>query len=363
MARQASNSFMKQNLAETIASLNRALAHDFRLMAFDPSDCPVFLAIAIPTDDGVTGLKPRLPAGRGLTHQQAMLSAGAEAIELRASLAGRHWPALAALPRQDGLAMVSALDFVSGTSEPVLAQSVYLDCASVLGEALVIDANSTGCAAGVTRQDATRTALWECIERDARALWWHGGLPSGALPIEVIDRKQPRLAWWLDRRDRKTLLLDLTTDIGLPVVAAVSADGAGRNVAVGSAARPNLPAAALAAVTEMVQTEVGMDQARAAQDPELLRWEALASTVTQPQFRPAAPKAHQPLPADNEALVQRLACLGHRVLAVDLTLPDDPLPSMRVLVPGLCAMSGRFETPRFRSLCRDTTAPNFPEPF
>ncbi|MCX7287572.1 MAG: YcaO-like family protein [Rhodobacterales bacterium] len=353
---------MKQNMTETITSLNLALAHDFRLMPYDLPDRPVFLAIAIPTDDGVTGLKPRLPAGRGLTRQQAMISAGAEAVELRASLAVRHLPALAALPRQDGLAMASALDLVRGTLEPVQAQSVYLDCASVLGEALITDANSTGCAAGATRQNAT-PALWECIERDALALWWHGGLPSGTLPLDLIDRQQPRLAWWLDRRDRRTFLLDLTTDIGLPVVAAVSADGAGRTVSVGSAARPDLPAAALAAVTEMVQTEAGVDEARAAQDPELLRWEALASTVRQPQFLPASPKVHLPLRADDEGLLQRLADLGHRVLAVDLTLPGDPLPSMRVLVPGLCAMHGRFENARFRNLCRDTLAPDFPEPF
>ncbi len=354
---------MKQDMAETIIRLNRALAHDFRLVALDSPDRPVFLAVALPTTDSVTGLKPRLPAGRGLTHQQAMIAAGAEALELRASLATRHLPALAALPRQEGLAMVAAVDLVQGTAVPVAAQSVFLDCAAVLGEPLITDANSTGCAAGATRQDATRTALWECVERDAVALWWHGGLPAGALPLDLIDRQQPRLFWWLDRRDRRTLLLDLTTDIGLPVVAAVSANGAGQEVAVGSAARPDLAAAALAAVTEMVQTEVGMDHARAAQDRELVLWDAIASTVRQPQFRPATPKMQSEQSWHQAGLLQRLADLGHPVLAVDITLPDDPLPSMRVLVPGLCAMNGRFQTPRFRRHCGVSPAPNFPEPF
>jgi ribosomal protein S12 methylthiotransferase accessory factor len=354
---------MKQDMAETLANLNRALAHDFRLMAIESADSPVFLAIALPTTDGVTGLKPRLPAGRGLTRQQAMIAAGAEAVELRASLAARHLPGLAALLPQDGLAMVVARDPGNGAAVPVPAQSVFLDCAAVLGEALVTDATSAGCAAGATRQDASRAALWEVVERDALALWWHGGLPAGALSLDLIDRQQPRLSWWLDRRDRRTLLLDLTTDIGLPVVAAVSANDAGHAVAVGTAARPDVAAAALAAVTEMVQTEVGMGHARAAQDPELAAWDAIASTRSQPQFRPGATRLHPAMPQRDERLLQRLATLGHRVLEVDMTLPDDPLPTVRVLVPGLCAMGGTFDTARFRSLCRNTGRPTFPEPY
>lgn len=354
---------MKQNMAETITRLTRALAHDFRLIPLESPDRPVFLALALPTTEGVTGLKPRLPAGRGLTHQQAMIAAGAEAVELRASLARHHLQDLAAQPRHEGLAMVVTRDLLDGTAVPVAAQGVFLDCAMALGEPLVIDADSTGCAAGTTRHRATRAALWECVERDAVALWWHGGLPAAALSLDLIDRQQPRLFWWLDRRDRKTLLLDLTTDIGLPVVAAVSADGTGRQVAVGTAAGADLAFAALAAVTEMVQTEVGMDLARAAQDPELLLWEAKASTVENPQFRPAPPRPHPGLLPGEGDLQQRLAHLGHRCLALDMTLPGDPLPSMRVLVPGLCATGGRINTPRFLSRCGNSAAPTFPEPF
>jgi len=354
---------MRQNASETIALLNRALAHDFRLMPLYTADLPVFLAVAWPTSDGVTGLKPRLPAGRGLTLQQAMIAAGAEAVELRASLAQRHLLTLAALPRQGGLAMAAALDLLTGETVPVPAQEVYLDCAATLSEPLIFDATSTGCAAGPTRNDATDTALWECVERDAVALWWHGGLPAGLLSLDLIDQQQPRLFWWLDQRDRSTLLLDLTTDIGLPVVAAVSAKPNGRDVALGTAARPHLADAALAAVTEMVQTEVSMEEARQVKDPEVMDWDAHASILMQPEFRPsdrAPPQASTMRGAD---LTQRLADLGHQVLALDMTLPGDPLPSMRVLVPGLCAMGGRIDTRRFRSLCPGNPAPNFPEPY
>ena len=63
------------------------------------------------------------------------------------------------------------------------------------------------------------------------------------------------------------------------------------------------------------------------------------------------------------AVLSRLSELGHRALGVDLTLPDDPLPSVRVLVPGLCAMRGRIATPRFARLCPEATGPALPEPY
>ena len=354
---------MKQDPTETIAQLTHALAHDFRLMPLRAPDCPVFLAVAWPVAEGVTGLKPRLPAGRGLTLQQALIAAGAEALELRASLAQRRIDELAALPRRDGIALVAARDLLTGETVPVSAQEVYLDCAFVLSEPLVADANSTGCAVGPTRNDATASALWECVERDAVALWWHGGLAPGPLPLELIDKMQPRLFWWLEQRARSTRLLDLTTDIGLPVVVAVSADHDGRFVAMGSAARSRPAEAALAAVTEMVQTEIGMEQARIAGDPELAAWVAHASTETQVQFRPATAKPPVASPLNPVDLARRLADLGHRVLAVDLALPGDPLPGMRVMVPGLCAMRGRIGTGRFARLCPDRGGPDFPEPF
>lgn len=354
---------MKQNQAELIARMGPALATDFSVVPLDAPDAPLFLAVALPNSEGVTGLKPRLPAGRGMTMAQALLAAGAEALELRSSLAQHHLAELAALPRRDGLARVTATDMLSGEPVEVPAQFVYLDCAAVLSEPLVKDADSTGCATGADRDGAIAAALWECVERDAVALWWHGGRPAAPLPLDLIDEHQPRLFWWLHQRARQTLLLDLTTDIGLPVVAAVSADADGRVVATGTAARPVLEDAALAAVTEMVQTEVGMELAREAGDPEVLAWIVQASTGRQPQFAPAAPAREPDVSLDREGLLTRLAGLGHRALAVDLTLPGDPLPSLRVLVPGLCAMRGGTDTSRFARLCPKASGLNLPEPY
>ncbi len=354
---------MKQSQNDTIALLNRALAGDFRLVPLFTPDSPVFLAVAWPVNAAVTGRKPRLPGGRGLTLHQALIAAGAEALELRASLAQRHLADLAACPRLDGIAMVAALDLRTGETVPLPAQEVYLDGAATLDERQIADANSTGCAVGATRDAAINAAVWECVERDAVALWWHGGVPAGPCPLDLIDTLHPRLYWWLCQRLRTTRLLDLTTDIGLPVVAAISANPDGRFVAMGAAARPLLAEAAHAAVTEMVQTEVSMDEARTAGDPELAAWSAFAALGEQAQFRAGDDKPHPAHPLRLDDLLQRLGDLGHRSLAVEMTLPGDPMPTMRVLVPGLCAMQRRFDTRRFHRLCADRGATDIPEPF
>ena len=337
---------MKHSIIDIISHLNRSLAHDFQIMPLYAPDAPIFMAVAWPTGDHVTGLRPRLPAGRGTTLAQAMRSAGAEAMEMRASLAQNHRGRMAGLPRQNGRAMVGGLDLLSGAAVLVPAQQVFLDYAQVSGEPPYADADSSGCASASTAADATLTALLECLERDAMALWWHGGVPPARLPLDLIDGMQPRLFWWLEERLRETLLLDLTTDTGVPVVAAISADPGGRHVATGAAARFAPADAALCAVTEMLQTEAAMAQAAAVSDPEYLLWQGQASTHTMPQFQTGAAKTHPPV-ADLAATLQRLFGLGHRAVALDLTLPDDPQPTRRVVVPGLCALQGRIDVPRF----------------
>lgn len=349
---------MKHSIIDTITHLTRSLAPDFKVAPLLTPDAPIFLAIAWPADDAVTGLKPRLPAGRGTTLAQAMRAAAAEAVELRASLAQNHRAYL--LPREAGRAMATAHNLMTGAPVLVPAQQVYLDFAAVSGEPLYADADSTGCATGPTQADAAQMALLECLERDAMALWWHGGLAPEPLSLDLIDGLQPRLVWWLQERVRQTQLLDLTTDTGVPVVVAVSADADGGHIATGAAARLAHADAALAAVTEMLQTEAAMAQAAAAQDPEYHLW-CEANTRTLPQFHDLAVKPLAP-PMDMPAILHRLATLGHRALAVDLTLPDDPQPTLRVLVPGLCAMQGRIHVPRFASLTGRTTPHDF-EPF
>lgn len=322
-----------------------ALSGMFQVQPIEIPDCPVFLAAAMPLTPGVTGERPRLPAGRGLTARQAMTSAAAEAVELKACLARNRKPHRRDGLRRDGLALIAARDLLSGQATPVPAQDVFLDYAAVFGEPLVNDADSTGCAAAATQKEAEHAALLECVERDAASIWWYGRKSYPHLTPDLLDRAAPRLAWWLSGRRRQTRLIDITSNVGIPVVAAVSAEPAGDRVAIGMAANLDIPAAAVSAATEMVQTEVSIRMGEKAGDAELDAWLAQASMSAMPQFAPAErDKArNRETRQDELALV---AAAGFRPLGVDLSLPGDPLRVARVLVPGFCALRRRFVTER-----------------
>ena len=342
---------MIQPVADTLAILTQSLAADFHVMPLQIPDAPIFMAVAVPKWDGATGLHPRLPAGRGTSLQQTLLTAAAEALELRASLAQNHPEIVEASGANGSPARVIAHDLLDGQAVPVLAQAVYLDFAARTAEPLLTDANSTGCAAGADREDAVLRALLECIERDAVALWWYAGHQHPAIALDVMDQLQPRLCWWLMGRQRQTRLLDVTTDIGVPVVVAFSFFQNGSAIAIGSAARLTRAEAALAALTEMIQTETAMTQAMEAADPGVIDWIARASIQTMPQFQLLAPATTACAPEMSLPMIlQNLGAIGHRALGVDLTLPADPLPTVRVMVPGLCAMGGRIAAARFERL-------------
>ena len=106
------------------------------------------------------------------------------------------------------------------------------------------------------------SGLLELIERDAVALWWRGGRRGRAIALE-----EPALADAAGRlvqlrqgcMDRRTCLLDMTTDIAVPVVAALSFSTGGDGFCLGTAARPSLASAAGAALTEMAQTELAVE--------------------------------------------------------------------------------------------------------
>src|SRR5262249_45708601 len=105
---------------------------------------------------------------------------------------------------------------------------------------------STGCAAGSTIEAATLRALLELIERDAAALWWRGGRcarpvhddsDAGRVGADLLARLRG------GQQERRTWLLDITTDIDVPVVTAVSAGADGFGLCVGLGARLTRPAA------------------------------------------------------------------------------------------------------------------------
>ena len=81
----------------------------------------------------------------------------------------------------------------------------------------------SGNAAGNSLEEAVLQGVLELVERDALAIWWYNRVRRPAIALEAVDDPYVRrLVPWHERRGRALWALDLTTDLGIPVVAAVS---------------------------------------------------------------------------------------------------------------------------------------------
>jgi ribosomal protein S12 methylthiotransferase accessory factor len=214
---------------------------------------------------------------------------------------------------------------------------------------------STGCAAGPTFEAAALHAALELVERDAVALWWRGG--RRARPIadgSAAGREASELLAQMrqGKADRQSWLLDITTDVGIPAVVAVSTGSDGYGCALGFAARLSLSAAVRAAMFELIQMELGQhvvaakrresgDEGLNENDRRQLRLATLFDTkacgLLRPEGEPSATSGEVP---DDPAIGlqrinERLETRGIAVHMLDLTRPDLEVPVVRILAPAL----------------------------
>jgi thiazole/oxazole-forming peptide maturase SagD family component len=216
-----------------------------------------------------------------------------------------------------------------------------------------VGALSAGCAAGRDPAMAQERAILELIERDAAALWWLGGIPPREMAVDAGTGDLLRQLRG-DVTRRVTRLLDLTADIGVPVIAACSHDPEGLGLACGVAARRSAAEAARAAIQEMAQMELAAPLARmkaagrgeaslndtdrrtlaraAMHAPSCVLLDA-SETAGSPDLTAGSPAGH-------------LKDRGLDVFTIDLTRRDIAVPVIRALAPGLQPFSARVVTPR-----------------
>ena len=225
---------------------------------------------------------------------------------------------------------------------------------------------STGSAAGQSWDAAALHGILELIERDAASLWWQGGNQGKSIPPgdEARITAETLLAQLRQGVSaRRSWLLDITTDIGVPCVAAVSCSADGFGFAFGLAARSTLKAAARAAVLEMCQGEL----AHAVVEAKIRERGEAALNASDRIHRRRATMLNadsclmlQPEPersrhlaigttdpgAALQLIVDRLAQLGFEVFGLDLTRPHLAIPVARVIAPGLQPLPSAIITPR-----------------
>jgi len=125
---------------------------------------------------------------------------------------------------------------------------------------------STGCGAGRSLEAATLHGLLELIERDALALWWRGGRAAAQIDFARPEFADVRASMTQARdgeQGRWSWALDITTDVGVPCVVAISVDESGRKLACGSSARLSRAEALASAFREMCQMEISYDMVEA----------------------------------------------------------------------------------------------------
>src|SRR6267143_2878059 len=211
---------------------------------------------------------------------------------------------------------------------------------------------SSGAAAGPSFETAALRAVLELCERDAAAMWWLGGCrpkrfalehPTIKAGAELIERlRQGEAA-------RRTLLLDITTDNGIPVVAAVSVDHDGRGMACGLSSRLTASHAARAAVLEMCQMEMAapIAEAKRAEGGDALLNEADRRHLRRAEFaaadcellhpRDMSPHATSGPPAalGLKGMIGHLRDRGIRLFLVDHTRQDIGVAVARAVSPDL----------------------------
>ncbi|GAB3439427.1 TOMM precursor leader peptide-binding protein [Actinophytocola sediminis] len=224
-----------------------------------------------------------------------------------------------------------------------------------------VQADSNGNAAGSSVEDAVLQALLELIERDAVALWWYNRTAMPGVDLDAFGDP------WVDevRRayadlGREVWVLDVTSDLGIPAMAAVTRrTGADReDIMFGFGAHLDPRVALRRALTELNQLMPAMiakgDGDRyECDDPDALRWWREATVANQPYLAPdqgvagrgPGDYAYEPTADLNEDVKRIHALLVARdmeVLVLDQSRPDVGMPVVKVIVPGLRHFWARF---------------------
>lgn len=225
-----------------------------------------------------------------------------------------------------------------------------------------IVADSNGCAAGNTLEEAILQGFFELVERDAFAVWWYNRLRMPGVDLYSFgDDYLATAGDYYRKLNRDLWLLDVTHDLGIPSFVALSrrTDKAAEDIIYGAGAHTDPKVAALRAVCELNQflnwaqgTGPGGAGYRV-DDPQCLWWWRNATLADHTYLAPAegvALRVESDYPVvettDLREDVERCQALieakGMELLVLDQTRPDIGLPVVRVIVPGMRHYWQRF---------------------
>ena len=223
-------------------------------------------------------------------------------------------------------------------------------------------ADSNGCAAGNTLEEAVLQGFFELVERDAFAIWWYNGLRAPGVDLDSFDDEfLASAADYYARCERELWMLDVTSDIGIPAFVALSRrlNAETEDIIYGAGAHSDPRIAALRTICELNQCLTWLPRPGAGDgrpmidDPLALEWWRTARLADCPWLAPApgAPlkqASQYPVIDSTDTLedVEHCRALvearGMEFLVLDQTRPDIGMPVARVIVPGMRHFWERF---------------------
>jgi ribosomal protein S12 methylthiotransferase accessory factor len=216
-------------------------------------------------------------------------------------------------------------------------------------------ADSNGCAAGNTLEEAIVQGFLELVERDAYAIWWYNRLQRPEVDLGQFDDSYIRdLRKQLAQTGRRLWVLDITSDLGIPTFIAIThwmQDGR-ENIEFGSGAHFDARIALMRALTELNQfLSLGLMGGGTGEKSSLDGINPLRLEV----YPYLIPRKDAPVQPDFGVKFGQLdtheqvaACValtkdaGLDFLVLDQTRPDIEVPVVRVIVPHLRHFYRRF---------------------
>ena len=243
-------------------------------------------------------------------------------------------------------------------------------------------ADSNGCAAGNTLEEAILQGFYELAERDAFAIWWYNRLRVPAVDLASFDDEYLASASdYYARYERNLWMLDVTSDIGIPTLVALSSRPGAQteDIIYGAGAHADPRIAALRAICELNQCLTWLprpgrgDGRPTIDDPLALWWWKTARLADCSWLAPAPDKTLRKASQypviettdtreDVEYCRSLVEARGMEFLVLDQTRPDIGMPVVRVIVPGMRHFWARFAPGRLYDVpvsmgCREHPLP------
>jgi bacteriocin biosynthesis cyclodehydratase domain-containing protein len=218
-------------------------------------------------------------------------------------------------------------------------------------------ADTNGCAAGNTLEEAILQGFMELVERDSVALWWYNRISRQRVDLESFDEPYFQdLTNYYCSINREIWVIDITSDLNIPAFAAISrrCDREVEDIILGFGAHFDPKLAVQRALTEVNQllppvltaNADGTTQYASSADPPVINWWKTATLQNQPYLVPAsqiAAKVYSDYSrVDNKDLLDDIKLCqqiveqkGMEMLVLDQTRPDIGLRVVKVIVPGM----------------------------